>query len=45
MGLVPTLAGVSQINILVPNLPPGNYPLVVTIGGNTSIAVNITIGQ
>ena len=32
-GLVLTLAGVSQLNIVVPNLPPGDYPLLVTASG------------
>ena len=44
-GLAPTLAGVSQLNILVPNLPPGTYPLVVTAGGVVSNAAMVTIGQ
>jgi uncharacterized protein (TIGR03437 family) len=44
-GLAPTLAGVSQLNIVVPNLPPGNYPLVVTAGGAISNTAMVTVGQ
>ena len=44
-GLAPTLAGVSQLNILVPNLPPGDYPLVVISGGVLSNSATVSIGQ
>jgi uncharacterized protein (TIGR03437 family) len=35
-GLAPRLVGVFQVNIQVPNLPPGTYPVAVTIGGVAS---------
>jgi uncharacterized protein (TIGR03437 family) len=37
-GVAPYLvAGVVQINVVIPNgLPPGYNPVVVTIGGNSS---------
>jgi uncharacterized protein (TIGR03437 family) len=44
-GLTPSLAGVAQANILVPQLTPGNYPLVVTVGGKVSNSVLVTVGQ
>jgi len=38
--------GEFQINIVVPNLPPGNYPLTLSIGGQSSQAgVTMPIGQ
>jgi uncharacterized protein (TIGR03437 family) len=43
IGLVPSCVGLGQANIVVPALPPGDYPLEVTIGGATSNAVYITI--
>jgi uncharacterized protein (TIGR03437 family) len=43
-GLAPTLAGVSQLNIVVPNLPPGDYPLVVSAGGVLSNTATVSIG-
>src|SRR5579863_2257171 len=36
LGLAPTFAGVGQANIQVPNLPTGDYPLVITVGGIVS---------
>jgi uncharacterized protein (TIGR03437 family) len=35
-GLAPRLVGVFQVNLQVPNLTAGDYPLVVTIGGVAS---------
>ncbi len=35
-GPAPQTAGLGQMNIIVPTLPPGDYPLQVTIGGVTS---------
>ena len=43
-GLVPTLVGVAQMNITVPALAPGDYPLVLTVGGTTSNSGTISIG-
>jgi len=43
-GLTPTLAGVSQLNIVVPNLPPGDYSLMVSAGGVLSNSATVSIG-
>lgn len=42
-GLTPGLVGVLQVNFRVPVLLPGNYPLVVTIGGVQSNAATISV--
>jgi hypothetical protein len=42
-GLVPRLAGVFQISIQIPNLAPGDYPLIVTIGGVPSNSALVTV--
>ena len=41
-----TAVGEFQINIVVPNLQPGNYPLTLTIAGQTSQAgITMPVGQ
>ncbi len=35
-GLAPGFAGLYQVNLIVPTLAPGSYPLQITIGGFTS---------
>jgi uncharacterized protein (TIGR03437 family) len=43
-GITPGLIGVTQVNILVPaSTPTGNQPVVVTVGGAASAAVNIVV--
>ena len=42
-GLVPRIAGVFQVSIQIPNLQPGDYPLVITIGGVSSNSALITL--
>jgi uncharacterized protein (TIGR03437 family) len=42
-GLAPRLAGVFEVSIQIPNLPPGDYALVITIGGVSSNSALITI--
>ena len=43
-GLTPTLAGLYQINFMVPqNLPAGTLPISITIGGQTSKASTIPV--
>lgn len=45
-GLAPGFVGLTQMNIVVPAaLAPGDYPLTVTIGGVTSNAGTISVGQ
>ena len=43
-GLAPGFVGLTQMNIVVPSgLAPGDYPLIVTIGGQTSNAGTISV--
>ena len=42
-GLAPGFVGLGQANIGVPNLPPGDYPLVITVGGVASNAGTISV--
>jgi uncharacterized protein (TIGR03437 family) len=44
-GLAPGLVGLGQVNLLVPNLPAGDQPVVVTIGGVASNPAIITIAK
>jgi len=44
-GMTPGLVALLQANIHVPgNLLPGTYPVVVTVGGDSSNGPNITVG-
>ncbi len=43
LGLAPSFAGLAQANITVPNLPSGDYPLVITVGGYVSASAVITV--
>jgi uncharacterized protein (TIGR03437 family) len=43
-GLAPGLAGLMQVNLLVPDVPAGDQPLVVTVGGVQSNAVTVSVG-
>jgi len=45
LGLTPTTVGLSQANIQVPNLPYGDYPLTLTIGGQKSNSVMLTVSS
>ena len=42
-GLAPGFVGLLQVNILVPSVPAGDQPLVVTIGGKASNSALITV--
>jgi uncharacterized protein (TIGR03437 family) len=43
-GVPPGLAGVTQINFIIPkSVPTGVQPLVVTVGGVASAALNLTV--
>ncbi|HUA86604.1 MAG TPA: IPT/TIG domain-containing protein [Bryobacteraceae bacterium] len=43
LGLAPTFAGVGQANILVPSLPTGDYPLVLTVNGIVSTSAVVSV--
>jgi uncharacterized protein (TIGR03437 family) len=42
-GLAPNFPGVAQINLKIPQLSSGVYPVLVTIGGVVSNAVQVTV--
>jgi uncharacterized protein (TIGR03437 family) len=46
-GLAPGYVGLAQVNLLVPSLPSGDYPLAIVIGGwqSNSAVVSITAAQ
>ena len=43
LGLAPTNIGVAIANIQVPNLPTGDYPLVITIAGIVSTSAIVSV--
>jgi uncharacterized protein (TIGR03437 family) len=45
VGMTPGLVALGQANIHIPDLTPGDYPVIVTIGGQKSNAPNITVGK
>jgi uncharacterized protein (TIGR03437 family) len=45
IGLTPGSIALAQANIVVPNLAPGDYPVVITVGGAASNAATITVGS
>ena len=42
-GLAPGYTGLYQVNILVPKLTPGQYPLQISVGGVVSNAALVNI--
>ncbi|MBK9168610.1 MAG: S8 family serine peptidase [Bryobacterales bacterium] len=42
-GLTPGFVALLQVNLIVPQLPPGTYPMLLTIGGAPSKAVLVTV--
>ncbi len=45
-GLSPTFAGLYQLNFTVPQVPPGNQPIVLTVNGvASSSGAFLTVGQ
>jgi uncharacterized protein (TIGR03437 family) len=42
-GLTPGFVGLTQINFKIPDMAAGNYPLVVTVNGQKSNAVTVTL--
>ena len=45
LGLTPYFVGLAQANIQVPQLPAGNYPLVITVGGVASMPGQLSVTQ
>ena len=43
LGLTPGFVGLAQANITVPNLPSGDYPLVLTVSGVQSTSALISV--
>lgn len=43
LGLTPGFIGLMQVNLQIPTLRPGTYPLVVTVGGASSKPVRLTV--
>jgi uncharacterized protein (TIGR03437 family) len=44
-GLAPGSIGLAQANVQVPVLAPGDYPVVITVGGSVSNSVLVSIGN
>jgi uncharacterized protein (TIGR03437 family) len=44
LGITPQFAGLAQANVQVPNLPPGDYPLVITAGDYIGASAIVSIG-
>ncbi|MCU1328621.1 MAG: hypothetical protein JWN34_3991 [Bryobacterales bacterium] len=45
-GLVPSLSSVYQVNLTIPaDLPDGDWPVVVNVGGNLSTAALVTVAR
>jgi len=42
-GLSPGFVGLTQVNLKIPNLPAGDYPLVVTVNGEKSNPAMVTV--
>ncbi len=44
-GLTPGFVGLEQVNLTIPDLPPGEYPLVITAGGVESNSVLVNVAE
>jgi uncharacterized protein (TIGR03437 family) len=42
-GLTPGLGGLYAMNVVVPQMAPGVYPITVSVGGHTSPAASIAV--
>jgi uncharacterized protein (TIGR03437 family) len=43
LGLAPKYVGLAQANVRIPDLPPGDYPLFIEVGGAVSAATLVTV--
>ncbi len=43
LGLSPGFVGLAQADVQIPKLPPGTYPLVITVGGVASNRLTVSI--
>ena len=43
-GMAPGMVGLAQANLVVPALPSGDYPLVLTIGGVSTNPAWVSVG-
>ena len=44
VGLAPGLVGILQLNLLIPQVPAGDQPLAITIGGVAANSTVLSIG-
>jgi adhesin/invasin len=42
-GLAPGFVGLAQVNLKIPDLPSGEYPVVLTVGSSTSNSATVSI--
>lgn len=42
-GIAPGYAGLDQVNVLVPNLAPGDYPVQISVGGAASNSATVSV--
>jgi uncharacterized protein (TIGR03437 family) len=45
VGLAPGFVGLYQTNFTVPSLTAGSYPMVLTVGGVSSNAASVVVGE
>jgi uncharacterized protein (TIGR03437 family) len=42
-GMTPTFVGLAQVNVVIPNVPSGEYPLVITVGEAASNSGTVAV--
>jgi uncharacterized protein (TIGR03437 family) len=45
LGLTPTFVSLAQANVKIPDMAEGSYPLVITVDGEASNALQISVGR